>query len=299
MALYEDLCAADVLGPISELLMQGRLKLGYNGKIVLERGLLPNQPWIYTRVLTDRRCGKYLQIYFARYRFVPKVCRHCWKVVWTGDRIEQLFKVMELQEEFSCASKCGIEQRAESGKLGKYQGFWYAPIVNGLEGGRSLYRQVVDKLTKEKVLMGPEIILKRGCTEMEQTWPPSEKWDEYAERYDWDRDEALCDALFEESSNYAPEPLVMKVHVLKTWIEYAAAHRDPSVGKFCKKDIILKLMQYQGSIHNEKDYPGLEVGEDRREDVAQAKGEMLDVRGCSGSKSNGGAIITEFPRKAN
>lgn len=299
MALYEELCEIDVLGPVSELLMQGRLKLGYDGKILLERGLLPNQPWLYTKVLTDRKCGKYLQIYFGRYRFIPKVCRHCWKVVWTGDRIEQLFVVMKLQEEFSCASKCGVEQRAETGKLGKYQGFWYAPIAEGLEGGRKLYNQVVDKLAREKILRGPNIILKRGCTEMEQSWPPSERWDEYAERYKWDRYEGLCDAVFVDSYDYTPEPLIMKIHVLKTWIEYAAAHGDPSVEGFSAKDIILKLMQYQGSVHNEKDYPGLKVGEDKRENMAQAEGEMLDVRGPSRSKSNGGAIITEFPRETN
>jgi len=301
MALYEQLCAADVLGPINRLLDEGRLKAKIvNGelKVKLERMVSGSGPWINTRVGNDRLCAKWLGIYFKFYRFIPKGCRHCWKVVWTGKTIEQLFKIKEIQKEMDLVSKCGIERRPDTGKLGHYQGFWYTPLDGGLKGARELWRQVKDRLMKEPLLAPVELVLKRGCTEMEHQWHPTDRWDELAAAYMWDRDEALCDSIFEDEYNFWKEPTVVQVSVMKTWIEYAAAHKDPTVEKFCDKSIVHEVLRYDKSIHSERDYPGLEMGEDRQrlseENAgAQEEGTPLDERGPSASRANE-AIITEF-----
>ena len=296
MGLYEELCAADVLGPIEGEIDSGRMQIHEidgQAKILLRKNYLPHGPWVNALISTDRLCPKWVGIYFKFYRFIPKGCRHCWKIVWTGDTFEQLMKINEIQQEMMLESKCGIERRANTGKLGKYQGFWYAPLNKGLDGARKLRKELLERLMREPVLGGPNLILKRGCTEMEQQWPPSDKWDEYAEKFGWDRDEALCNAVFVDDHEYKPIPLLMKVNVMKGWMEYAAAHGDETVNKFADKPLIVPLMKYERSIHSGKDYPGYEVGEDRREEMDSEKREDLD----GGRSSTGGTkptLVTEF-----
>ncbi len=293
MKLYERLCKADVLGPAARLIGPGT-DLEYDGTIKLEQKLDPTQPWINARVDPARICGLWT-VYFTYYQFIPRACRHCWKIVWTGTTLKQLMRVYEIQTKLAkdYPAKCGVERRAPTGKLGTYQGFWYSPLDKGLAGARKLRKEILEILMREPLLAGPNVVLKRGCTEMEQRYSPSDTWDELAEKFAWDLDETLCDSLFRYKSETRTEPGVMQLHIMKGWIEYAAAHKDPTLSEYTDQAIIRKLMSYERSSHNEKDYPGFKMGEDRRESLGKAEGEGVDGGRATVGRTSG-KIDTEF-----
>jgi len=178
-------------------------------------------------------------------------------------------------------SKCGVETRPATGKMAKYQGFWYAPLEGGLDGARKVYKEVLDRLMRDSIVAPVELVLKRGCTEMEHQWSPSDKWDEYAERYRWDRDEGLCNSVFWPKFEFGKEPMIFEIHVIKKWIEHAAVYNDPTVGKFKETDLLKGVLRYEKSYHAGKDYTGLEVGEGGQASDCKEEGKMLDVRGSS------------------
>ncbi len=256
MKLYEMLKMTDVLGPIGDLLdAPGGLDLNKENRIPLKLKRSPNTPWINVK-RDERCCGKWGGIYFKYYNFIPSQCRKCWKVVWTGSTIRELFKIREIQKEMDLVSKCGVERRPWSGKMGKYQGFWYTPLDGGLKGARRLYAKVVHRLGREKVLLGPNVILKRGCTEFENRYSPSDKWDEFAERYNWNVQQMLCDSVFLDDPDMSVEGSLVKVSVKLAWLTFAWEHRDPTVGDYMERPPLEPLLQYQRSIHSEKDYVG-------------------------------------------
>ncbi len=264
MALYEELVKIDVIGPVAGMLRGRPLWIDPYGKIYVYQEVIPGQPWLH--VLTEpkvlRLCGIWHQVYFDHYKIVPKGCRACWKVVWTGETLDQLFRVAELQKEMGLEAKCGTEVRPWSGKLGKYRGFWYSPLEDGLDGGRELHKKVVAKFAKDKVVGGTELILKRGCTEMEQFFSPSDSWEGLVEKGDWDKIEKMLNAVWTIPFATLPRgPLNICTQI--GWIQYGWEHGDPTVvGKYPNKylDNPLKpsVLQYQRSVHSGKDYIGWE-----------------------------------------
>jgi len=265
MALYEELCSIDVLGPIKGILRQPPFTLGTPedlGKIQLIRVMTPDTPWLHAKMCQERRCGKWHQMYFKYYGIIPKGCRYCWKIVWTGSTLDQLFKVREIQLEMELESKCGVETRGYSGKLGYYQGFWYCPMDTGLEGARKQWKEIVDRFSKEPLLGASDIILKRGCTEMERAFSPSDAWDEIAKQGVWDQRERLLDTLFIDPPNVL-EPGPIRTSVQIRWIEWAWENKDPVVtskypNRYLEAPLSPPAMQYQKSIHSNVDYGGWE-----------------------------------------
>ncbi len=262
MGRYEELCKIEVLEPIIPILRPRPAWIDADGVVQLYQKILPGSPWMQIRARTDRSCGKWKAIYFDYYKIVPEGCRHCWKVVWTGTTLDQLYKVKEIQEDMNVISKCGVETRPSSGKLGHYQAFWYSSMKGGLDGARKLHREVADRFAKDKFLGGTEIILKRGCTEMEHYYSPSDSWDKLAEMMGWDRKEKLLDSSFTAPVS-TQEGGALKTTTEKKWIEYAWEHKDPTVtkeypNKYLERSLIPQLLQYQRSVHSGRDYIGWE-----------------------------------------
>ena len=284
MGLYETLLEIDVLGPVAGILKPRPSWVNPYGKVHLFQKLVPGSPWLYASTETDRSCGLWHNIFFDFYKIVPQGCRSCWKTVWTGTTLDQLFRVAEIQGEMKLQAKCGVEIRPRSGKLGRYQAFWYPPLVDGLEGGREWYKKIADRFAKDKLVGGTDLILKRGCTEMEQLFSPSDAWDALAERGEWDNKETMMNGLFVVAKP-VPERGALKICTQIMWIEYAWEHRDPTVtkkypNKYLERPMMPELLQYQRSVHSGKDYIGWEGSDDK-----------LNVEGTAGDRP---ALITEF-----
>lgn len=250
MSLYENLSMADILAPI-----QGKFNIDFdkdgNPKIRLKPMLEINTPWLSTIKTPDRACDLW-RVYFFNYNIIPQGCRNCFKVVMVVPTLKELFKVLDYQQSHSDNCKCGLEKRVYTGKLGLYGAYWYAPMKEGLEGARKLWKRI------DADFPSYGAILKKGCTEFENAFPPSDSWDDYARLRQWDLQESLLDTLFE------PDPMALKiemntpkmleVHIMRSWIEWAFEHNDKTYLEYVDKPFKQDLMYYHKSIHNNKDY---------------------------------------------
>lgn len=249
MSLYGDLCFVDILEPI-----RGKYKIEFdeNGepKIFLKPILALDSPWISTMPKPDRLCQLWSQ-YFNHYGIVPKTCRGCFKVGLEVDTLDRLFKVMDYQRDNQDNAKCGIETRQFVGRLGRYSAFWYCPIEEGFEGAEAVYKRVTKAFPTLKA------ILKRGCTEFELRYNPSDKWDEFAQRGAWDAKESLLDQLFSIDPQTIQiemnTPKMLEVHIIKRWIEWAFEHGDKTYLNFVDQPFKQELLNYHGK-------PGLGIG---------------------------------------
>lgn len=283
MAIYEDLVFIDILAKIGPGIKPLPARMTENGVIVLHGYHPIDDPWLHSGHDVNRDCGMW-QAWFNLYSFVPKECRACWKVVWEGRTFDQLWRMMEVQEEMGkkgMVCKCGREGRYYSGKVGFYRAFWYAPISDGLKGGRELYKRVADWLAKEPLLAGESLQLKRGCTEFERTYSPSDIWNELANEYGWDVLQMICDSSFTTNPNHAQAEII-KTHVKRSWIEWAWQLADPVVtgkypNKFLEKSLENTALSYQRSIHSEVDYVGFE-GVGKQFDTGRAREIISEIQ---------------------
>ena len=113
MALYEELMAVDVLGPIMEQLAKKIIWLDEEEwKLRYDVNLLAGSPWLNARYAKDRDCMAWT-FYFNTYGIIPKGCRRCWKIATKMETLRQLLEMMRLQERMDLPSKCGYEDEAD------------------------------------------------------------------------------------------------------------------------------------------------------------------------------------------
>jgi len=134
----------------------------------------PGGDWIYARYM-NKNCT-YLRTFLfnlismilpEKERFIPSECLDCYKVVVRPESLGNLKKLKKLMEQMDFPSKCGIERRLEVDAI--YGGYWYC---EGLDEGLLRLDQV------EYALLGSGMkpFLKRGCTEYEADFGPSNTW---------------------------------------------------------------------------------------------------------------------------
>ena len=122
----------------------------------------------------------------------------------------------------------------------------------GLEGARKLWKRLSGDFPSH------EVILKKGCTEFENTYSPSDTWNDLAKERGWSIKEELLDTLFEvDPMTLKVEmntPKMLEVYTMRQWIEWAFEHNDKTYLEYVDKPFKQDLMTYHKSIHNNKDY---------------------------------------------
>lgn len=265
--LYDQLVRADILTPIKHLIDGGFVPpMTPDGKIHVRYVLDFNEMWIHAKHDTARRCGVWHKIWFNCYKFIPKGCRNCWKVTFKPGSLKDAFATMRLQEQMGLPAKVGMERRPFTGSEGGFSAFWYAPLEEGLEGGRALWKKVRSALDQSFGVGSYKPILKRGCTEMEGHFPPSSDWDKVALERGWDQQEALVGSVFVLPVPPAEQPMAMKVRNMKAWIEWCFEHSgvtgDESYQEYIGSDPVPPIEKYQESIHSNKDFKSTWEGKD-------------------------------------
>jgi len=175
-----------------------------DGKIDCIKRMMVDPPWAYVKGGDNQNCHFWHKILFDivfEKQKVPIACHNCWKVVLIPRDIEELFASYLLIEELGRAGKCGLEgDRPNTNRF--YGAYFYN---NSIEEGLECYqivREAVDRdKTYEGVILGAPIqvrfnagyeepvtvILKRGCTEFEQSCGPSDQWSWDDEQVDTER----------------------------------------------------------------------------------------------------------------
>ena len=261
VSFYEQLCAIDIIDPILELWQQGKMSAGLDGKFRLHDELALNRLWLFGAFCPERDCTKWLNIYHRYYKILPPPCKNCWKVVMAPQTILELIEVQKLQAELKWPSKVGLEQRDYTSGLGGYRAFWYCPFAKGLTGGRAHFKRVQKALEKhfgkEKIawyLKAGKLYLKRGCTELERDFGPSDKWDliDHSVKFN------LLESVWEtpkKPDNIKEEFSPLIYTNLKRWIEFAIAHGDPTVSQLVGGGILgIPAVKYHNSAHLEGDF---------------------------------------------
>ena len=226
---FEDLQKVDIIDRLMGDFNSGLVTM-VDGKIVYEyKALSPSTPWYFHVIERERECTKWIKIYFEKFHILPKNCFGCWKIVCRPKNLDALFELNKLQEEMELPSKCGVDIRQTETYKGIYLGFWYCPLGD-LKGARELYKEVKRKVRGALSLDTP-VILKRGCTEMENAFGPSNLWQ-------YTPDMRLMEDLLEPSiviDELKPEqPAFAKLHVTAFWIHYAHRMGDPTAKKYIR-----------------------------------------------------------------
>ena len=154
---------------------------------------------------------------------------HCWKIVARPKNLDELLAVRELQREMGLPSKCGVDLRASETYKGIYLAFWYGPWGD-LEASRELYKEVRRKV-RGRLSLDTPVILKRGCTEMENAFGPSHLWTYPLETR---RKEELLDTTFEVKELMEMQPSFVETHTLAFWILYAHRRGDKTARKYIR-----------------------------------------------------------------
>ncbi len=100
-------------------------------------------------------------------RFIPTECQECYKVVIRPESYDELLSLYPIMKELDFASKLGIEKREEVDAL--YGAYFYC---NSLKEGLERLDIVNFALTGTNM----QAFLKRGCTEYEAEFGPSDNW---------------------------------------------------------------------------------------------------------------------------
>jgi hypothetical protein len=220
---YWKLQKLDIIEPILPLLNAKELIVGTDNLIRSPQNALSyNDPWIHIITTGGRRCYQWNRILFHCYGMLPLGCTKCWKVVVRPKTLADLFVMHELMVQMNRESKLGTELRPHvHGLYGCY--FYNNSIEQGQESYHSV-RKAVDKFLGKDT----GVLLKRGCTEMEHKFGPSNQWT--LTEQDVARQEYILSA-FADPGQYEQSEMV-KLHVARRWIEYACMNGDETYLRF-------------------------------------------------------------------
>lgn len=252
MAYYEQLMKVN----IAEAVQRMGLKMDYDGKVRIPYHLELESPWIEQGACPKRECLLWKDIFFDNFRVIHPGCMSCWKTYYVPQSVKELFEIYEIQKDNaqhgivpSC--KCGVETRPYTGRLGGYGAFWYNPLGCGLEEARK-------NTEKLSAVYKRKLLLKRGCTEMEQYTirnyrKPSSEWVDFLKPSK--EKLQILDLTFLVDPTYRTKrrPIALRLKTEALWIRYAFEHGDKTYREYTDGPMAPTLEQYRNSIHNEKD----------------------------------------------
>lgn len=263
-SFYEQMVAIDVIDPILHLLMKGAMRASIadykEGKppFHLDQQLGLHRHWTFVNMDKERKCAKWYEIYYKFYKILSPPCLKCWKIVYSPQSVAELIDFHKFQVNLGAPGKCGVEGRDYSDALGKYRAFWYCPYDKGLENARKYYERIKKALSdhfgKEFIQNREDtglLLLKRGCTEYERDFGPSDKWD----KIDHSRKFNLLETVWADPLEMTEEfaPLVYTNY--KRWLESAKARGDQSAADFMpSKKIGGHAVTYHCSDHKDEDF---------------------------------------------
>ena len=257
---YEQMCSIDVIDPILDLWIKKGVSCNmHTRKLSIEQEIGLNRTWTFSTVCQDRKCAKWSGIYFKYYHILPPPCKQCWKIVYAPQSLTELMDMQKVQAKLGFPAKCGTEQRDYTSGLGGYRAFWYCPFYAGLKGARAHFQRVkagliksfTEELIESRQTKG-QFFLKRGCTELERDFGPSEAWDkiDHSAKYN------LLESVWEDPDEMVEEwPPIVYTNI-KRWIEYAVAHNDLDALNYVKgRTLGVPAIHYEDSKHEDKQFP--------------------------------------------
>ena len=246
--LYEDVKIGNLLVPLLREIQAGKFAIR-DQKVHFHDIIVPESPWMRTKVDPDRHCDRWLNVYFNYYKIIPRACMNCWKIAVRVGELRDLMALKKIQEKMALPSKCGLETRWFIPKGKRWVAMWYSPLDGGLEMARELHRKIELRVHTE-LGIDTKVALKRACSEMEFHHGPSDKW-----QYKWQGIEAQLDNLIVGQVSLEDHGEEAKRLIVQRWIEKAWEESDPSVWDFASKESFPDgPVNYARSIHRAQDF---------------------------------------------
>ena len=226
LTIYDELTNEDWVRFFEGEIDRGGAKFDFDAKIKTVQKLSKNTPWIHNRYLAIDKikdCCTQAHTYFNdEMGFIYSTCHSCWKVVVNLQNVKHLMQMYELQKDLLRQAKCGIELRAYVPKL--YGAYFYADT---LEECKELYKEV-RQMVHDKISPKIKIILKRGCTEFEMKYGPSDKWEIHPKQKAME-DKFYNEMYKEEIGPPLELPPGLQAHIRRKWLHWASDHTDLTV----------------------------------------------------------------------
>jgi hypothetical protein len=205
---------------LSDMISKGALSPGHKGKLKINLKAHTLTPWWTPMVESNRDCTKLHEVFFEFFSIIPRKCRECWKTVVLTDKdperqyVSDLFKLRDILRSTGFPCKCGVDIRQTTPN--RYSGFVYG---DSLAQAR-VYHSTLTELVKGK-FKNPKLIVKRGCTEFEEVFRDSSKWDEHTDEFNAIED--YLDYIIETHDVPAMLGYLManQAETFKFWIDYA------------------------------------------------------------------------------
>lgn len=226
MSYWTKITRFDIVEKMKAEINRGMYKIREDGQFICIGQSMWDGPWLHQKS-DSRWCQFWNHVLFELFNILPIGCRNCWKTVVRPTNLVDLFKLYELQKEMKVPSKCGIEDR--ECVHGLYGGYFYS---ESLEDGKKVWKQVKRAIKAKEFDVEPVVILKRGCTEIEDYFGASNKWDHLKGMNEMDAIEKGVTKYFvwEKKQYAAPDYAIENIH--KKWIRWAYSHGDPTYSKF-------------------------------------------------------------------
>lgn len=220
--MYEAIQGIDVVDVLKPLLNSGWYIDINTSKVMCSPGMKWDVPWIYANPDPNMHCVFNTNL-FEMARMVPRYCRDCFKVVIRPKTVAQLIRLYELMAtefvKLGLYCKCGVEER--NYVHGNYGGYCYN---RGLKQGKESYRRIRKMVDNEL-----DVILKRGCTEMELRLGSTKQY----VVPDWaDELEDKVMKVMELPKKNPPTPKFLADHVIRKWLVFAWDRGDKTCLEF-------------------------------------------------------------------
>lgn len=200
-------------------------------------------PWLHLNGTTSNRdCYRWHSIYFRHFQFLCEYCREkCYKVVVKPRNVLELIQFYGLMQAMPFLfgfftplnGKAGVDNRPYTHV--PYAAFFYA---EGQEDGQKKYDVVckaIGKYIEDPQGLLDTVVLKRSCTEFEETFGPTDKWQPYT-----DNDRRLenkLDDVFYTDKVISQQPWWIRNAVIHRWLSHAYKIGDHSGVDFIGKDV--------------------------------------------------------------
>ena len=234
MKIYDELVNADIISKIKPLLETGEITITPDWKIHKSDSFRADysprsfqSPWMFLWEPDgpEWHCWKKHLIYFDYLDLLPSDCLNCYKVVLAPPNLETMHYLYNKFLPLEWPAKIGAEVRPYVNRL------WGMYFYNrGLEAGRTRYQEVKD------IISGLDrdinCILKRGCTEFEIKYGPSNQWDNIITEKQREYERKLDKIFVNPPPSKNTAPPYFTSHKWRYFVEFAAANGDETYLKF-------------------------------------------------------------------
>lgn len=166
---------------LNSAINQGLLKKLTNGRLKVKSpiaGVIGDYDYDFYHTLTpSKKTCSFLKgfVYNIAYQknCIPNGCRECYKVKVSPQSLRELMGLLEIAGKIDCSSKVGIEVNDEKNS-NLYGGYFY---VFGLEEAKKIFALIRDAVSAHpKLGANVSMVIKRGCTDYEIKFGPSNLW---------------------------------------------------------------------------------------------------------------------------